>query len=75
MLGGLLHFRRDVDGIFSVGRLLWKQVGSGTSALPIVFSIYSVQGLIWLFIATVAEVPPMVCLELLEYPPSRSFTN
>jgi len=45
-LAGLSRWRRDMDGIFSIGRLLWK------------------QGIMWLLLATVAEIPPLVLIVL-----------
>jgi hypothetical protein len=64
VLIGLLRLLRDCGGSFALGRLLWKQVGSGRSHFSVCQFTYLFplpKGVIWLLIATVAEVPPMVC--------------
>ena len=67
MLVGLLRLRYRGDGAFGIASFLWKQVGicGGSSLLwcsqyTYVFSVR--KGLIWLLLATIAEVPPAVCL-------------
>ena len=64
VLIGLLRLFNDCGGSFALGCLLWKQVGSGRSRFAVsrftyLFSLP--KGVIWLLIATVAEVPPTVC--------------
>ena len=64
VLIGLLRLLHDGGGSFALGRLLWKQVGSGRSHIPVPRFTYLFplsKGVIWLLMATVAEVPPMVC--------------
>jgi hypothetical protein len=64
MLIGLLRLLHDSGGSFALGRLLWKQVGSGRSHFAVSQFTYLFplpKGVIWLLIATVAEVPPTVC--------------
>lgn len=64
VLIGLLRLRRDGCGTFGIGLLLWKQVGSYRSMwprLPRPIDMHSVyKGVIWLLLATVADVPPAV---------------
>lgn len=62
MLIGLLRLRRYGVGTFGLGQLLWKQVGiskCGSSGSSFANAVY--KGVIWLFIATIAEVTPVVC--------------
>jgi hypothetical protein len=64
VLIGLLRLLHDGGGTFALGRLLWKQVGSGRSHFAVSQFTYLFplpKGVIWLLIATVAEVPPTVC--------------
>ncbi|KAF8491207.1 hypothetical protein F5888DRAFT_1075420 [Russula emetica] len=66
VLIGLLRLH-DSGGTFALGRLLWKQVGSGRSQFSVSQFTYLFplpKGVIWLLIATVAEVPPMVLIVL-----------
>ena len=58
MLVGLLRLRRH-GTVFALGQLLWKQVGNAASCSHCLL-IFSCKGLVWLFAATVAEVPPSV---------------
>ena len=62
MFVGLLRLRRDGAGRFALGRLLWKQVKSrrllGSLVSANVISVW--EGIIWLFAATAAELPPVV---------------
>ena len=64
MILGLLRLGFHERGAFGLGRLLWKQVGYWYFSLVVVFSIYMVirihKGVIWLLVATIAEVPPAV---------------
>ena len=70
MLIGLLRMGRRGTGPFSLGRLgrlLWKQVrhwsfryGHGAFLFANVISVQ--QGVIWLSLAVVAEIPPLVRL-------------
>ena len=63
MFFGLLRLGFHERSAFGLGRLLWKQVGRYFS-LAVVFSAYMVvrihKGVIWLLVATIAEVPPAV---------------
>jgi hypothetical protein len=64
VLIGLVRLLHDSGGSFALGRLLWKQVGSGRSysAVPQFTYLFPLlKGVIWLVIATVAEIPPTVC--------------
>ena len=64
VLIGLLRLLHNGGGSFGLGRLLWKQVGSGRSHIPVPRFTYLFplpKGVIWLLMATIAEVPPMVC--------------
>ena len=64
MFFGLLRLGFHERGAFGPGRLLWKQVGYWYISLAVVFSTYMVvrihKGVIWLLVATIAEVPPAV---------------
>jgi hypothetical protein len=64
MFFGLLRLGFHERGAFGLGRLLWKQVGYCYFSLAVVFSAYVVvrihKGVIWLVVATIAEVPPAV---------------
>jgi hypothetical protein len=63
VLVGLLRLHGG-GGSFALGRLLWKQVGWGDSSSPwcsrFTDLLSFLKGVIWLLIATVAEVPPTV---------------
>jgi hypothetical protein len=64
VLIGLLRLLHDSGGSFAIGRLLWNQVGPGRSHIAVFRFTYLFplpKGVIWLLIATVAEVPPTVC--------------
>ncbi len=66
MLTGLLRLRRSAGGSLYLSHLLWKQVGY----CPVLFVVMmlshcilrSFQGVIWLAIATAAELPQVVSL-------------
>jgi hypothetical protein len=62
MLIGLLCLRCHGAGRFALGRLLWKQVRwqqfLGSLVPANVISVW--EGIIWLFAATAAELPPVV---------------
>lgn len=64
MFFGLLRLGFHERGAFGLGRLLWKQVGYWCFSLAVVFSAYIVvrihKGVIWLLVATIAEVLPAV---------------
>ena len=64
MFFGLRRLGFHDRGAFELGRLLWKQVGYWYFSLDVVFSIYMVvrihKGVIWLLVATIAEVLPAV---------------
>ncbi|KAF8504745.1 hypothetical protein F5888DRAFT_1886812 [Russula emetica] len=72
MFFGLLRLGFHERGAFELGRLLWKQVGYWCFSLAVLFSAYTVvrihKGVIWLLVATIAEVLPAVffCLNLNE---------
>jgi hypothetical protein len=64
MLIGLLRLRVQGAGMFGLWRLLWRQVGSLLAMVPrICQSNVCPKGIIWLLIATAAEVPPTVRLD------------
>ena len=72
MLIGLLRHRHKTGGEFGLGRTLWKQVRhchSGSSRWPrqtiSLMRISIRKGIIWLILATVAEVPTSVRLAIL----------
>jgi hypothetical protein len=77
MLVGLLRLNRNgVMGGF--GQLLWKQVCSAAVSSSLIADMFSMgKGLVWLFLATVAEVPPVVSpivsLVLLSFTQCRYF--
>ena len=64
MLIGLLRLGFHEPGVYGLGRFMWRQVrlfallasrGSlSTDTLPVR------KGIVWLFIATIAEIPPVV---------------
>ena len=64
MFFGLLRQGFHERGTFGVGRLMWKQVGYRCLLLAVVFSAHMVvrihKGVIWLLVATIAEVIPAV---------------
>jgi hypothetical protein len=61
---GLLRLGFHERGAFGLGRLLWKQVRYWYFSPAVVFPAYMVvrihKGVIWLLVATIAEVPPAV---------------
>jgi hypothetical protein len=62
VLIGLLRLRRYGVGTFGLGQLLWKQVGiSGSRGSSFADAFPVSKGVIWLFVATFAEVTPAVC--------------
>lgn len=66
MFIGLLSNHLYESGTYSLGRLLWKQVGCHRFTLlekwcsPSVDMFPVLKGLIWLLIATIADVLPAV---------------
>jgi hypothetical protein len=71
MLAGLLRLRGEM-GESSLGRVLWNQVRFLLAESELILEIYKIQisarnfkSLVWLFLATVAEVPPTVSLGIL----------
>ena len=64
MFFGLLRLGFHERGVFGLGRLLWKQVRYWCFSLAVVFSAYIVvrihKGVIWVLVATIAEVMPAV---------------
>ena len=68
MLLGLFRMCVRLGGRFALGDFLWKQVGDNSSpslSYP-TFSngLLACEGVIWLLLATAAEVPPMVRLAI-----------
>ena len=57
MLVGLLRMGQDGT---TLGLFLWRQAGSSTSRALWSLIRLSCQGLIWLLMATISEVPPAV---------------
>ena len=74
MFFGLLRQGFHERGAFGIGRLLWKQVGYWCFSLAMMFSAYKVvrihKGVIWLLVATIAEIPPAVSYQT-HVPPFR----
>ena len=64
MFFGLLRLGYHERCAFGLGRLMWKQVGYWCFSLAVVFSAYMGvrihKGVIWLLVATIAEVLPAV---------------
>jgi hypothetical protein len=64
MFFGLLRLGFHERSAFGLGRLLWKQVSYLRFSLGMAFSAYKAvrfhKGVIWLLVATIAEVPPAV---------------
>ena len=64
MIFGLLRLGFHERDAFGLGRLMWKQVRYGRFLLAVAFYAYTVarihKGVIWLLVATIAEVPPAV---------------
>ena len=64
MFFGLLRLGFHERGAFGLGRLMWKQVGYWCFSSAVVSSAYMVvrihKGVIWLLVATIAEVLPAV---------------
>ena len=64
MFFGLLRLGFHERGTFGLGRLLWKQVSYWCFSLVLVFSAYMTihirKSVIWLLVATIAEVLPAV---------------
>jgi hypothetical protein len=64
MFFGLLRLGFHERSAFGLGRLLWKQVSYWRFSLGMAFSAYKAvrfhKGVIWLLVATIAEVPPAV---------------
>ena len=62
MLVRLFRWRCDGGGTFGIGGLVWKQVGwrpfRGFDALSLLICFH--KGVLWLLLATIAEVPPAV---------------
>ncbi|KAI9455867.1 hypothetical protein F5148DRAFT_1369800 [Russula earlei] len=70
MLIGLLRIRRYGGVTFGLGRLLWRQVQSSLPCCSSFVDVLSIpKGVIWLILASIAEIPPMVLIYLnLNYP-------
>ena len=70
MLVGLLRMRRETTDTSNLGRFFWKQVRwfqfSPAVILPhLPMRLSTCQGLFWIMIATLIEVPTVVRLALL----------
>ena len=70
MLTGLLRMRLKTGSAFGLAHILWKQVRLWQSLLAVILPnllnyIFVRKGLIWLLLATVAEVPSAVRLAIL----------
>jgi hypothetical protein len=70
MLIGLLRMRRETSGGSHLGHFLWRQVRLCLFSPAVIppdslMRISVHQGLIWLLLATIAEVPTVVCLVIL----------
>jgi hypothetical protein len=68
MLLGLFRMCVRLGGRFGLGDFLWKQVG-GNSPPSLSYptfsnALFTCEGVIWLLLATVAEVPPTVRLSI-----------
>ena len=66
MLVGLFRLRSDSIGIGGLARVLWRQVilvlASCGSFNSLIYIFHFGKGIIWLLLAMMAEVPPMVSL-------------
>jgi hypothetical protein len=76
MLIGLYRLQCHGGGTFRLGRLLWKQVKLYL-AMVLVLSLFTYvfsvpKGVIWLLVAAIAEIPPVVSLRIFFY---VSFTS
>ena len=64
MFFGLLRLGFHERDVFGLGRLLWKQVRYWCFSQAVVFSAYMMvrihKGVIWLLVATIAEILPTV---------------
>jgi len=61
MLVGLVRLRSHRASAFGLGRLLWKQVWFSTIIISLNSHAFPVcEGVVWLLLATVAEVTPVV---------------
>jgi len=73
MLIGLLRLGFNEPGVYELGHLMWRQVGCTLFSQVVMLQFADMltvgQGLIWLFLATIAEVPPVVCVASPMYPP------
>jgi hypothetical protein len=70
MLFGLLRMRLDAGGAFGLGRIPWNQVRWWQFSLfPNLLKYVSIRmGLVWLFLATVTEVPTTVRMPIILHP-------
>ena len=65
MLAGLFRLRKDGRGEFGLSQFLWKQVWwifSPTMVFQFTYTSSLCKGVIWLLVATIAEVLPVVSL-------------
>ena len=62
MLAGLV--RRREARRFGLWQVLWKQVRTSPSHCVIAYVKWRLQGLVWIFIASVAEIPSVIFLKL-----------
>ena len=76
MLVGLFRMRRDGGGMFGLAQVLWRQVlyrFSLPSFSGFIDMFSFCKGVIWLLLATVVEIPPLVSLTTTLSPVSYSF--
>ena len=72
MLFGLLRLGFNEPGVYGLGRLMWRQVGVCASrksrCLQCTDMLIVGKGLVWLFLSTIAWVPPVVSVASPMYP-------
>jgi hypothetical protein len=77
MLAGLLRLRHGSGGTFELWGVLWKQVGHWRFLLAwmrLAYFFFDIlEGVIWLAIATFAELPQAVSLFIIIVPESIRF--
>jgi hypothetical protein len=77
MLVGLFRLGFHEAGVCGLGHFMWRQVGLSRFSLVVVFSVTFLsintfpvrKGLIWLVLAIIAEVPPLVSEANSMHPP------
>jgi hypothetical protein len=64
MLIGLLRLRFHEPGVYGLGRLMWRQVRVfallASRGSPSIDTLPVRKGILWLLLATIAEIPPVV---------------